>query len=125
MTRIVLVDDNESILSALQRYLSTYPSFEVVGTTNTATTACDLIEIIQPDLVITDLEMPGVNGFELTQQLRQAHPDLTIIMLTASETPAHRVKALAAGADAFVGKSSPLSNLVSTIETLTGYSVHT
>lgn len=118
MTRIVLVDDNDAILSALQRYLGLYDDFEVAGTTNTANTAYDLVEIVQPDLVITDLEMPGINGLELTVQLRQSYPDLGIIMLTASETPAYREKALAAGADAFVGKSASLNNLVSAIHNL-------
>ena len=65
MTRVVLVDDNESILNALREYLTLHQGIEVAGTTNSARNAIDLIEYLQPDLVITDLNMPEISGLEL------------------------------------------------------------
>lgn len=124
MTRIVLVDDNESILKALREYLGLHQGLEVAGTTNSARNAIDLIEFVQPDLVITDLNMPEVSGLELTRQLRQAHPDLAIIVLTGTETPQHRKLALDAGANAFIGKMSALTSLVSTIQELNAPQLH-
>lgn len=124
MTRIVLVDDNELILKALREYLTLHQGIEVAGTTNSARNAIDLIEFVQPDLVITDLNMPEISGLELTRQLRQLHPHLSIIVLTSTETPQHRKQALDAGADAFLGKMSALSNLVTTIQELDAPHLH-
>jgi len=124
MTRVVLVDDNESILNALREYLTLHQGIEVAGTTNSARNAIDLIEYLQPDLVITDLNMPEISGLELTRQLRQLHPHLSIIVLTGTETPQHRKQALDAGADAFLVKMSALTSLVTTIQELGAPQLH-
>jgi DNA-binding LytR/AlgR family response regulator len=69
MIRTLLVDDEELARSTLRRAMAKYPDFEIVGEATNGVEGLDLISILQPELVMLDIEMPGLNGFEVVQQL--------------------------------------------------------
>jgi DNA-binding NarL/FixJ family response regulator len=111
---IVLVDDNPMFLRIATRYLATsYPAeLALGGTAGTAEEALELALRQQPDAVVADLALPCLSGLELIGRLRKQRADMVIVALTIHDDEAHRQAALAAGADAFVGKANLGTDLV-------------
>ena len=99
MIRTLLVDDEEPGRSTLRRALSAYPGFEVVGEAVNGVEALEAIMELRPDLVLLDIEMPGLNGFEVVQQLT-APP--AIVFVTAYDE--YAVRAFEANAVDYVLK---------------------
>ncbi len=116
--RVVLVDDNRNFLAALQDYIEVIAGMKVVGTASTSDDALTVLLRANPELLIVDLSMPGMNGLELTRLIRQQRPDLRIIMLTLLDTALHHQAALQAGADAFVTKATMQDDLITAIKSL-------
>lgn len=110
--RVVLVDDNPSFLAVSREFLDGHDDIEVVGTATSGPDALALIESARPSAVITDLVMPGMNGFELTQQIKQRWPEIHVIIMTMHDTVRHRDAAIQAGASGFVTKAKMDSDLV-------------
>jgi len=83
MFRVVLADDEPRILQALERRVQwSSLGLEIVGTATHGTAALDLILESSPDLLVTDIRMPGLNGIELGRRARDSHPDIEIILIS-------------------------------------------
>jgi two-component system response regulator NreC len=117
-SRVLIVDDNQGFVSVLEEFLSEYEGFDVVGKAYSVGEALSLVPSVQPTLMIVDLSMPDVSGFELTSRVRQQWPDMALVVLTLLDTPHHRRAALAAGADALIGKAYLDTELIPTIHTV-------
>jgi len=100
--RVLLADDYEGICRVLTRLLRA--SCDVVGHVNDGTRLLETIERLQPDVVILDFRMPGINGLEACREIKTAKPDVDVIVCTAADDPWLPVRALRAGASAFVLK---------------------
>ena len=97
--RILITDDHAVLRSGLRLLLDREDDLETVGEATTAEEAIDLVRAGGIDLVLLDLEMPGIGGLEGAERLREEHPDLTILVLSMhSETDDVR-RAFAAGAN--------------------------
>lgn len=81
-TNIIIVDDHQLIIDGLVRMISADDRFEVIGTYNSPEEALRKVPILQPDILMTDLDMPGMNGLELIRKVRMEIPDQKIILLT-------------------------------------------
>ncbi|HEY0708418.1 MAG TPA: response regulator transcription factor [Polyangia bacterium] len=112
--RILLVDDNEMFRSALRALLESKPGLEVVGEAADAEQALGLL-VADPDVVITDRYLPGVDGIEVAREIKERRPDIAVILLSGMEDPALVAMASAAGAAAVLNKSRSLANLIPTI----------
>ncbi len=99
---ILVVDDDEQLRTRLQRYLLSN-GFRVTGA-DTAAAARENLRILQPDLIVLDVTMPGESGLQLTAALREDHNDTPILLLTARGDPEDRIAGLEAGADDYLGK---------------------
>ena len=99
---ILVVDDDEPLRARLQRYLMTN-EFRV-ATADSAASARENLRILQPDLIVLDVTMPGENGLTLTASLRAAGNDTPILLLTARGDPDDRIAGFEAGADDYLGK---------------------
>lgn len=99
---ILVVDDDEPLRSRLQRYLMTN-EFRVT-TADGATAAREGLRILQPDLIVLDVTMPGESGLELTTSLRAAGNETPILLLTARGDPDDRIAGFEAGADDYLPK---------------------
>jgi len=86
--KIILADDHQLILDGLVKILSTLPGIEIVATANTGTDALKYLGLLKADLVITDVEMPGMNGIELLKAIRKQYPGVKVMMLTMYKEPA-------------------------------------
>jgi DNA-binding response OmpR family regulator len=114
--RILVVDDDPGVTDVLRRGL-TYEGF-VVDTAGSGEEALALLRERSPDLVILDILMPGLDGFEVLRRLRAADPHLPVLMLTARDAPADQVRGLTEGADDYVVKPFTFEVLMARVRAL-------
>ena len=106
MTSVLLVDDHAVVIEGLTMLLGSFDDLEVVATASNGAEVVGCFRIHQPDVVLMDLSMPGVDGIEATSRLRAEFPDARVIVLTGS-TESHLVGlALDAGACGYLMKSA-------------------
>ena len=114
---LLLVDDNPRFLRVLSRFLHTrYPAdVVVVDVARNGIEALARAQVVRPQVVLLDLAMPGMPGWEVIPRLRKELPEVGIIVLTLLESDEYREMILEAGADAFVGKSTLVTELMPAI----------
>ncbi len=110
--RVLVADDNETYRSALLTVLRGVPAVEVVGQAADGDECLRLAEVLAPDVVLLDVNMPSLNGLEVTRRLKSRERPPLVVVLSLSDAGTSRAAALAAGADAYVEKSSALTDLV-------------
>jgi two-component system, NarL family, response regulator NreC len=81
-TTILLVDDHQIITDGVQTMLSTATDLELIGSSFDGKTALHMVTCLKPDIVITDISMPGMNGIELTQEISRISPETRVLVLT-------------------------------------------
>lgn len=116
--RIVIAEDERLTRDALARLLAMEPDIEVVGQAADGEKALRLVVDRMPDVLLTDIGMPGGDGIELTQRVRQAAPTVGICILTIYHDDAHVFEAIKAGAMGYVLKDSPIEETVASIRTI-------
>src|SRR5215469_3992037 len=116
MKRILVIDDDPAVTSLLKRGLS-YEGF-TVGTAHSGAEGLAIAREQPSDLVILDVMMPGLNGFEVLQRLRAADEQLPILMLTARDAPGDEVQGLGSGADDYVIKPFTFEVLLARVNAL-------
>jgi DNA-binding NarL/FixJ family response regulator len=112
MARIVLADDHQIVREGFRKLLEADPECQVVGDAGDGLTALELVERLQPDVLVLDLMMPGLNGLEVLRQARQRRPDLIVIVLSMYANEAYVVEALRHGARAYILKEAGSSDLI-------------
>lgn len=112
------------MLSAITRALDEAEDIEVVGATQRGDEVMALVDQHVPDLVLLDNRMPGSDGVACVRLLRESHPQIKIVMLSASENAAEISEALAAGALAYIGKRINPADLPSALRQLFEGVVH-
>lgn len=108
-TRIMLVDDNEELLSDLQSHFADDDALEIVGVATDGEKALAMFEALRPDVLVLDLVMPGIDGFELMERLDKK--DAKILVLSALSQDAFVTKAMRLGADYFMRKPANPDNI--------------
>jgi HlyD family secretion protein len=111
MIRILLVDDQFIIRQGLQAILQSKPDLKVVGTASDGNSAIEQIETLKPDIVLMDLEMPGMNGITATQKIREMFPQTKVLILSSHEDKAYVAQALKAGAEGYLLKDTLAEDL--------------
>jgi pilus assembly protein CpaE len=109
--RVLLVDDMPQVLSDLRVFLELPGEMEIVGEASNGEQAICLALELRPDVVVMDLEMPVLDGFEATRRIRAAFPKICIIILSIHAGKALQEKALAVGADDFFIKGGSYEEL--------------
>src|SRR5215471_12453028 len=115
-THILLVDDDSHITNALRRTLA-YEGYQVSTAAN-GEGALSIVRTRSPDLVILDLMLPGIDGFEVCRRLRNAGDDLPVLMLTARDAVSDRVAGLEIGADDYLIKPFATEELLARVKAL-------
>lgn len=115
MINIVLADDHTLLRDGIQTILSFEDDMKIVGSAASSEEALQLIETFQPDVVLMDIKMPGMNGISCTRQIKERFPKAVVIILTTFAEDHYIVEALAAGATGFLLKDTPSHKLTQSI----------
>ena len=113
--RIVIADDHESFRSGLRSLLTQVDGLVVVGETASGDEAVARVAALQPDVVLMDLAMPGVDGIEATRRIVDAAPHVAVLVLTMSDDDDSVFAAVQAGARGYVLKGAQRAELVRSI----------
>jgi DNA-binding NarL/FixJ family response regulator len=116
---ILLADDHAVVRHGLRALLEAEPTFRIVGETNDGLKVADLVEQLKPDVLISDLMMPGLNGLEVTRQVSKRTPRTRIIILSMHANEAYVLAALRHGASGYVLKDSNGADLVQAVREVT------
>ncbi|WP_378742745.1 response regulator [Nocardia brasiliensis] len=115
MIRLLLADDQALVRGALAALLGLESDLEVVGEVGRGDEVLDAVDRTNPDVVLLDVEMPGMDGIAVAAQLRAAHPELRILMVTTFGRPGYLRRAIDAGASGFVVKDTPARELADAV----------
>jgi two-component system, NarL family, response regulator LiaR len=116
MIRVLICDDQDVVREGLRTILSTVPGIQVVALAEDGAGAVEQFERHKPDLVLMDLNMPGVNGIQATRQLRDRYPDARVLALTTYDADEWVFDAIRAGAAGYLLKDTPRAGLIKAIE---------
>jgi len=108
---VYLVDDVPELRELIRLGIEEDPGFEIVGEAGDGRTALEGIAVTHPTAVLLDLSMPDMDGFQVIPQIREAHPDVAIIVLSGFSADRMGGKVLERGADAYVEKGTPIQEL--------------
>lgn len=114
--RVLLVDDHTLFRSGIKALLQRYPEFEVVGEASDGVEGIKRVTALLPDVVLMDLNMPGLSGLEAVQLITQDTPQVNVVMLTVSEDAEDLADALRAGARGYLLKNIDAEFLVQAIK---------
>lgn len=104
--RVLLIDDHALVRAGIRALVSGIKGVEIAGEAGTGGEALQLIEDLQPDIVLLDLSMPGLSGFEVLAKTKKRFPHIRIIVLTVHESGQYAIEALRGGAAGFLPKSA-------------------
>lgn len=119
-TRILIVDDQKLARARIEEVLSSQQNIEVAGSTANGEKAIAMVASLRPDLVLMDIEMPGMNGIETTKILTRRFPELKILVISSHDKEEYVREAIKAGADGYVLKHTSASDLIAAIQTVQG-----
>ncbi|MBX2925382.1 MAG: response regulator transcription factor [Chitinophagaceae bacterium] len=116
--RIAIFDDNKNVCDSITMLLQTEPSFDVAGTfSNVFDCVNDVIDC-KPDIILMDIEMPGMTGIEAVQLIKKAFPQVVILMQTVFEDDDRVFDSICAGASGYILKNHLNTKLIEAIKEL-------
>jgi len=113
-TRVFLADDHTLLLEAFSNLLE--PKCEIVGTAADGREMLSMVPKLEPDVVVLDISMPNLNGFDAGEKLKKRLPDIKLIFLTVNEDPDMVTEAFRIGANGYLLKNSAASELFQAID---------
>ena len=116
--KILLVEDHTLVRSGIRSLLESWPDVQVVADVGDGRSAIEICREIHPDVVLTDVEMPSLNGIETTRQIHALLPDVKIIMLSMHGDPQYVLESLKAGASGYVLKDAAFGDLQTAIQSV-------
>jgi DNA-binding NarL/FixJ family response regulator len=115
MIRVVIADDHAVVRSGLQSLLDTAGDIDVVGAASDGAEAIELVSRVEPNVVLMDLSMPGLDGVAATAAITEAHPDVAVVVLTSFAEPSRITAALDAGALGYQLKDAAPDDLIAAV----------
>lgn len=116
VTSILVADDHAVLREAIAGWLANEESFVVAGTAASAEEAVELVEQHRPDIVLLDIEMPGLSSFDAAERIMKIHPDTRIIFLSGFTNDCYIEEALRIGAMGFLTKTETPARIIAAIK---------
>jgi len=113
--RVSIFDDNKRLLDSLYVLIDGSPGFQIAGTFLDCNDLIANIEKSQPDVILMDIEMPGINGIEAVKIVKQNFPRINVLMQTAFENDENVFEAICAGASGYILKNMPPAKILECI----------
>ena len=113
---IILADDHALVRAGIRALVERVPNVEVVGEAGNGKESLALIKKKLPDIALLDLEMPGLDGLEVTELLARKFPEVKVLILSAHQSPEFVMRALAVGAQGYMVKDAATSELAAAID---------
>jgi DNA-binding NarL/FixJ family response regulator len=114
-TGILIYEDNTSLRESLNTLLTLSPNYQVMGAFGDCSQVIQQLEAADPDVILMDIDLPGINGIEAVKQIRRVNKEVQIIMLTVFDDNTHVYDALYAGANGYLLKKYISDKLVNSI----------
>ena len=114
-SRVVIVDDHPVFRQGLRDVLETDPGIQVVGEAANGEVAFQMAEDVEPDVMLIDINLPDVNGLQVTRQIRAKQPEIKVIVVTGYDDAEQAFHAIRAGASAYCAKDITPETLIQTI----------
>ena len=116
--RIVLADDHTLVRQSVGKLLNGSAGMEVVGEASDGTQAVDLVRLHRPDVAVLDVSMPGMDGLEAAERMREDPGDVRILMLTMHDDDGTLRRATEAAVDGYVSKTASTDEVVTAVRTV-------
>jgi len=114
--RILIVDDHQLIIDGLRGFIELNQNYQVIGEANTGTEAIRLTSVLNPDLILMDIEMPEMSGIQASQEIKKSHPQIKIIIVSMHNEKQLIKKLIDQGADGYLLKNSSQIEVMDAIE---------
>jgi two-component system, NarL family, response regulator DesR len=118
MIRVVVAEDQALVLSAIATLLGFEPDLEIVGRATDGESALAMVRELSPDILLTDIEMPGRTGLEVAKEMAEAGSAAKVIIVTTFGRPGYLKRAQAAGVRGYLLKDTPVERLAAAIRTV-------
>ena len=114
--RVMIVDDHAMVAEGIEAILETYDDIEVVATLSNGREAVEQAEALRPDVVLLDLNMPGVTGLAATEMILERRPETLIVILSMHDSPEYISTAMSHGAKGYILKDVPTDEIKTAID---------
>ena len=116
--RVVVVDDHPMVAEGIEAILEAYDDIRVLATLSDGRQMIDRLEELSPDVILMDLNMPGLGGLSATEMILERRPETRILVLSMHDTPEYITTALSHGARGYVLKDVPTEEIRTAIDTV-------
>ena len=117
-TRVVVVDDHPMVAEGIEAILESYDDIDVLATLSDGQTMIDRLDDLSPDVILMDLNMPGLGGLSATEMILEQRPATRVLILSMHDTPEYISTALSHGACGYVLKDVPTEEIKTAIDTV-------
>jgi len=118
MINILLADDHPLVQDGLRTRFNEIDDIHVIGTANDGEELLKKAKELKPDLVITDISMPKINGLKATHMLSQEHPEIKVLVLTMHDNKEYIQNAIDSGAKGYILKDKPAAEMISAVRAI-------
>ncbi|MEW9031995.1 MAG: response regulator transcription factor [Planifilum fimeticola] len=113
--KVLLVDDHAVLRDGLSSLISLEPDMEVVGEARDGEEAIKLVESTRPDVVLMDINMPGMSGVEAIRRIHSKHPQVAVLVLTMYDRDEYLYESIRAGATGYLLKDAPSGDVIAAV----------
>ncbi|MCH2233110.1 MAG: response regulator transcription factor [Crocinitomicaceae bacterium] len=114
-SRVLIVDDHQLIIDGLKAFVSKDESLEFVGECNNGEDAIRYADILNPDIILMDIEMPRVSGIQASEEIKKTHPEIKVLIISMHQEKGLIKKLLERGVDGYLLKNSSQEEVLSAI----------
>ncbi len=111
MIKVAVIDDQNSVISIFKLFFENIADISMIGFANNAQDAIKIVDKLRPDVILIDIEMPGMNGIEVTKIITQRFSSTKVILFTSHDNKTTRRLAIKSGANGYVSKINDLQDL--------------